>query len=461
MLRTMLSLVAIHVGFLAASTAVAASLEPGTAVSYRGLLKRLVVDPDGETHKRFDLTFHVIAADDNGIDAWWLLQEDGCGAFAWPDRFGRLQADARKNAPGAASPALRYEFRDLHGTVPLVGPLVGSEKPLAAAAKWQEANLDYEVLAVADGKRLPEQKLWEVAAGNAYGRKRTYAVDQDTNLIEGLTEKLFFGQGVDHELTMELVGVEKPSAEQTQRLAATFGELAALRTKINRPARAATATWNAKQLEAIAAALPELEKLAADSPLATIVQAARADVQAQQGRAGAVAELAAKQIGREVQQFSAAHLAGGDPLTNATIKDGVTLLHFWGYQGDNLAEPYGQVGYLPLLINRHKAAGLKVYGVAVDARLAEPNGRSAAMQSIKKLQKFMNLRYPLLVDDGQLLAQFGDPRPAGAELPLFVVIGRDGKIAHYHAGVYSVDKSAGLKELDDVIAEAVKSQAAK
>lgn len=67
----------------------------------------------------------------------------------------------------------------------------------------------------------------------------------------------------------------------------------------------------------------------------------------------------------------------------------------------------------------------------------------------------MNLSYPLVLDSGVLLKQFGDPRPLGASLPLFVVVGPQGKILHYHVGTYEVHQDQGLKELDQVIGRAL------
>jgi hypothetical protein len=101
---------------------------------------------------------------------------------------------------------------------------------------------------------------------------------------------------------------------------------------------------------------------------------------------------------------------------------------------------------------------VRVYGVAVDARLRDEQERGAALRSIRKFGTFMNLGYPVLLDDGTLLKKLGDPRQLGAELPLFVLIGRDGKIVHYHVGNYEVDVNQGLKELDAAVGEALKAK---
>ena len=43
------------------------------------------------------------------------------------------------------------------------------------------------------------------------------------------------------------------------------------------------------------------------------------------------------------------------------------------------------------------------------------------------------------------------PRIAGGKLPLFVVVGKDGNVAAYHAGLYEVKATEGLAELERVV----------
>jgi hypothetical protein len=54
-------------------------------------------------------------------------------------------------------------------------------------------------------------------------------------------------------------------------------------------------------------------------------------------------------------------------------------------------------------------------------------------------------------DDGALLKRLGDPRVAGGKLPLFVVVGKDGRVADYHAGLYDVKATEGLEELERIV----------
>ncbi len=111
--------------------------------------------------------------------------------------------------------------------------------------------------------------------------------------------------------------------------------------------------------------------------------------------------------------------------------------------------------------SRARKLGVQVYGIAVDARFAERQSAPAALKSIHKLKSFMNLDYGIAVDDGKLLAKFGDPTKYGAKLPLWVVIGSDGKVAHFHSGFYKINPDEGLRELDDLLVKMIREQEGK
>ena len=141
----------------------------------------------------------------------------------------------------------------------------------------------------------------------------------------------------------------------------------------------------------------------------------------------------------------------------AMLKDKVTILHFWAYRDTPLEEPYGQVGYLDFLLRKRGEKGVQILGVLVDEKIVDDGARRMAAASARKLKSFMNLSYDILMDDGTLLKKLGDPRPAGGKLPLFVVIGRDGRVVEYHAGLYDVKPEQGLAELDAVVTKAAAS----
>ena len=153
-------------------------------------------------------------------------------------------------------------------------------------------------------------------------------------------------------------------------------------------------------------------------------------------------------------------LANGSTIPAADIQGKVVVLHFWEYRNENVLEPYGQTGYLEFLNHdmKRKKLVVKVIGVNVDPRVAERENSGAAIQSMRKFKEFMNLEYDVAVDDGTILGQYGDPRTLGSPLPLWIVIGHDGKIAHYHIGYYTIKPDEGLKQLNEAVVAALRKQ---
>jgi hypothetical protein len=135
----------------------------------------------------------------------------------------------------------------------------------------------------------------------------------------------------------------------------------------------------------------------------------------------------------------------------------VIVFHFWQYRGEPLNEPYGQIGYLDFLYSKRKKLGITVIGVNVDERFGTAQS-AVATRSMKSLLDFMKISYAMATDDGTILAEFGDPRSAGAALPLWIVIGHDGTVTHYHSGFYNIKPDEGLKQLDEAVIEAVRRQ---
>ena len=165
--------------------------------------------------------------------------------------------------------------------------------------------------------------------------------------------------------------------------------------------------------------------------------------------------------GEALSLKSLKHEIDGKMISDADVKNSVVVLHFWQYRGEPLTEPYGQIGYLDFLNGKRKKLGVKVIGVNIDERFANPQQASAANRSMKSLLEFMKVGYDVATDDGSVLAEFGDPRAVNAPLPLWIVIGHDGVITHYHTGIYDIKPDEGLKQLDDAIVEALRRQKQK
>lgn len=439
---------------VAADPALSASVPSvGVQLNYRGSVAQLGPDRAPlEAEKTFELYLLCDRADASGSSWFWAVHEQGRGSWPWSERFGRWQLDDQCVPGDGPMPALLYNYGEGRTAVLLPPPLLVPPVALSEGAVWQTTELEFEVGAL---DRLDDWEAWPVHVRNAYGHKRTVWLDKNTGLVCGVDERVFMGMGSEYLLRMRLASSSRLESAELEFVRAGFRSLLALRGKLSRPPLADEERWSDADQRVLGAELPALQQEVAAGPLARIVHSAARDLELAMSRRARLQDLAAEYEGRAAAAFESSGL-GGARLTSDDLKGQVTLLHFWEYRDTPLEEPYGQVGYLEFLFGRRKDAGLKLYGVAVDRQLADEMGRTAAVAGVRKLKAFMNLSYPILLDGGEMLAKFGDPRVVGGTLPLVVVIGRDGTILHHHVGYYEVDPQLGLKELDGVVEQALR-----
>lgn len=431
---------------------------PGAEFHFRGTVAQVERGSKaGDAQKSFDLTLLVTRADGGGTDYVWLTDERGAGSFAWTDRCGRWSQNAEGAALGSSGPALLFDYGDGKHAVPLIAPRLTLPEPVEVGTTWEHAGLEHEIIKAAS---VDDRKTWEVEVRNQFGHQRKLWIDPTTNLALRYEARVFMNQGTEYRLAVELIDAERRDDAAQKSLTTGVAAIEKLRSALKRNPRQTDAELSAEQVAKLTELLPDAKIVASDAALARIVAAAERDLERQAGRASALEQTTAKQVGRKVEAFSVAG-EGTSKLTDADLQKHVTVLHFWDYRDTPLAEPYGQVGYLEFLFDRRKASGLKVVGVAVDGRFQQPETAGAAAGGVRRLKNFMNLTYPIVHDGGDLIRQFGDPRSAGAALPLFVVIGPDGAVAHYHVGHYEVDRETGLKELDALVADLLAAKAAK
>lgn len=427
----------------------APAVESGTQLTYRGTMIAAKGDPV-ETRKTFDLTILVGDSVAENGRLYWTVSEEGRGQWAWPDRFGRINVDSRLGWDLAVGPSLLYDRPEGKSIVPLVSPLLTTENPLAKGLVWNESRLEHQVTG---SEKVAERDAWRVEVRSPFGHKRTLWVDKNGPVVVSLLETVFIGQGEQHELRMNLIKSEQLADAELDGALSGFDSFIKLRDRLVQATRNARVDWNEQQLATLKSDLPSITGVAR-GPLVAIAQAAELDTKDQRGRSGAVTAIRGKLVGSQVPEFKLEAI-DGDAVTDQGLKNKVTILHFWEYRDSPLEEPYGQVGYLDFLFRKREADGVKVYGVAVDKRLADADERRSAISSVKKLRSFMNIGYPLLLDDGAVLKQFGDPRVTGAKLPLFVVVDAGGKIVAYHVGFYEVERDRGLQALDEAITKAL------
>jgi len=385
-----------------------------------------------------------------GTRVLWTVGEKGQGGWPWIEQFGSLEiGDDGKLLDGRPASVL-YEHADGLTPVPLVAPLLHAPKPLAEGASWRAGRLQFEVRNPQD--EAAAKNLWTVEVGTALGHKRTMSVGKKDALVYDLDETVFMGPGKKYRLTLALVERKQLAGEALDRTLAAFEALSTLREKLEYTAQGGRVQWNDEQLALLKDELPAILDKAADTPLEDVALRAGGDAKLQKGIAAAIEKLRDQYVGQPAPALDlpAATLSGSD-LNLREIEDRPVVLHLWHYRDNPLVEPYGQIGYLDFLYRKWKDEGVQVYGIAVDDRLDQPEGRSEAVRSVRKLQSFMNVGYPIVLGGSKALRQLGDPERFGAELPLVVVIDKDGKIAHYHVGLYEVDNQRGLAELDKIV----------
>jgi len=184
------------------------------------------------------------------------------------------------------------------------------------------------------------------------------------------------------------------------------------------------------------------------------------DVNTQSRRGVDVDSLARRMIGKPAPAIRLKSLEG-DALPATELAGKIVLLHFWSYRGEPFPqEPYGQVGFLDHLYHRRNKLGVRIYGVAVDSRFGDAGQAPAAIASVRKLTSFMNLTYPVVMDDGTL-ERLGDPERVGARLPLWVLIDPKGTVVEYKVGHYSIKPDEGLTQLDTAIVGLLRKQRAE
>ncbi|MCA9058999.1 MAG: TlpA family protein disulfide reductase, partial [Planctomycetaceae bacterium] len=205
-----------------------------------------------------------------------------------------------------------------------------------------------------------------------------------------------------------------------------------------------------RQLAALREREAALLQAAADTYLQPLATRISADLEQQQKRLMASSSRADQLVSTAAPSFSL-NLIDGSVIDSANLAGKTVVLHFWDYRDQPLSEPYGQTGYLDFLASRSGNQSIQVIGISTSPDFQSPELIGRARRSARKLREFMNLNYPIGYDDGSLLRTLGDPRDREGQLPLWVVLSPQGKIAHYHAGYYEIDARRGLHELETLI----------
>ena len=424
---------------------------------YAGSLAKVGRNGTEQPLKKFTL-YSVITKQGDGKRLAYLTDERGGGSWAWPERFGTLDLNAKNAAANGATIRVLADHEGVPHPINIRQPIFEFADKLSEDEEldWTSGQSSYEV--AEETKRLKDRECHIVRVSTNNGRKqRLWISKADKTLLVAAEQQVFMGRGEEFLLKLDLESAKPVDVAAFEKLNKPLQTLLDLKSQFNRPDGETKAELNPEQIASAQKVIGSLEKQAEGTPFATLAAVVNRDVKAQTQRTDDVESLAKKFVGQAAPAFEVTTL-DKKTINSKDLAGKIVVLHFWDYEGEPLAEPYGQVGYLDFLSNKRKKFGIEVVGVAVNESFSDGTKASGALRSVRKLREFMNLSYPIGTDDSTLLAKFGDPRKLGAKLPLWVVINPDGKIAHYHVGFYVIKPDEGLRPLDEAVMKQIKTK---
>jgi hypothetical protein len=444
--------------------------EPGAVeLRYRGTFSKASreAEPVSEPVKRFDLYCLSTPRTDGGRDVAFALDEQGGGGWPWAARFGSVATDPRLH-PAKNRMRLLHEHNGTSYVLMVPFPYFQFADRLADNARWEApraAELPNQndtapwKYRVSGRKKINNRDCFRVDVSNNFGAQESLWIDGSQPLLVKAERRIVIGQGKVHLLMMELDSVVALNEGALARVRRPLDGLLKLQQQLKRGDDDQSADLTDSQLKIVADQVKTLEQQAENTPFERLVAAIVRDVNSQSRRTGDVESLARRMIGKPAPPIRLKSL-DGEAIPAGELAGKIVLLHFWNYKGDPFPpEPYGQVGFLDYLYHRRNKLGLRVYGVAIDSRLADPAQAPGAVRSVRKMQSFMTLTYPVVIDDGTL-ERLGDPERVGAKLPLWVLIDPKGAVVQYKAGNYPIKADEGLSELDQAILTLIKQQKA-
>lgn len=432
--------------YLLLTPILASPLDEGAAVElrYSGTLEPAGRDASGVPVKRYSFYNLLTRSETGGHDLAFVMEERGGGSWFWPERIGTMKLD-RSNTPGGTQRIkVLYEHNETLYPLQVQQPLFEFANQIDDGATWTSGRNQYKV---GSTKKIGNYTCREILVSSNFGHAHTIWVDVESALVVKAEQRVVVGQGEIYKLSTELKSAQAIDADRLSVLNLSLQSLLTLKETLKRKTDDTRTDFNPGHVKLISEGIEALEKNSDATPFSKLVSSIRRDLKLQLERSAGVETLVKRYVGQKASKFKLKSLTGRT-IDSKEYEGKIVLLHFWKYNDEPLREPYGQVGYLDFLNSRREKMDVKIYGVAIDPRLTDKSTYSSAIRDVRKLTRFMNLGYSVTADDGTLLRQFGDPRRVGAELPLWVLIDPDGKIAHYKVGFYEINRDQGLRDLD-------------
>ena len=388
--------------------------------------------------------FEVLLLNGNNVRFFHVLDdpEEGC---PWPESYGQYDLSS------SLQPRLMYTYDNSQYNLPLPPLQLTLPKDVETGREWTTGTWTYTIAQKSD-------QGWTIEARERRGRRQTLNVSDGGTLLSA-RQDVFMGQGQRFEMSVTQSSTQAVAADVSEQTEQLLSKLLTLQSELQRRPDTQQYQLSDRQLEKAILRSSELGALAEGTPLEDAVFRIERDLGRQQKRSETAMKRRKKLLNKAAPGFVLNLIDGKSSLKSQDLKGKTVVLHFWKYADKPLSEPYGQVGYLEFLYGKRKFNDVEIIGVAMNKSYSQASTLKSGQRSSRKLVEFMNLSYPIGYDDGSLLRELGDPRESGGTLPLWVVISPAGQIVHYHAGFYEIDQRRGLKVLDDVIIEQVKSSA--
>ncbi|MFN9720457.1 MAG: peroxiredoxin family protein [Planctomycetota bacterium] len=367
----------------------------------------------------------------------------------WPERFGRT---GPLSDPDAVQPHLVYQYDSTVYVIPLPPVVIQLPETLEPETTFDQGGWQMTVLEKNSVEGIP---AWMIEAKERRGRRQILAVSEIDGGVLRAEADVFMGQGDRFMLTLVRSEQKTLPTELTQSLEELETQLIALQAALRRRPDSHNSELSQRQVDDALAGIEQMTRLAKGTPLESLVRLIRTDTEQQKARLAESNSRAKEWMDSAAPEFSLSLINGGT-LESSSLKGKTVVLHFWDYRDSPLSEPYGQTGYLEFLFNQKRRMNVEVVGISTNPDFLSTENAGRGRRAARKLSEFMRLTYPIGHDDGKLLETFGDPRESKGQLPLWIVITADGKIAHYHAGFYEVDANQGLKELETVLSEQIR-----
>ena len=398
-----------------------------TTVRFRGELLRR--DSDGFSPIDAFQLIRFVGSDQTGKGT--ILVQAGVDRDAWTNSL------STNSAP---------HIRHVHDGVPYRLELLALkfDRELKEGATWNNGRKAFRVGGIT---KLADTTCREVFISEGPARNHKVLVDPKTGDVQSLTQRVFMGRGDEFRITVE---VDPSSSAKPETDVRFFAELLKVREALNLDSAKPDAALSSGQLKLVASALPALRDAANSRWSKQLLKQMESDTSDQTNRTRKLADLQKTALGKPFPAFSKNAL-GGKLVDSKQLTGQVVVFHIWSYRDEPLTEPYGQTAYLDFMADKFSGKPVQVLGIYVDSRFQDKTQVAKANRSARKLVEFMNLSYPILPDDGELLKKLGDPRSTGEKLPLWVVVDKAGKIRMWKTGYYNIDSRAGLKELRTLV----------